>query len=88
MRAHIVVPAELVEEVDALAGHRRRSAFIEDAIREKLQRERQRASTEAAAGSLRGLRPEWSGEDSTAWVRRSRALDSERLERLLKRFSP
>jgi metal-responsive CopG/Arc/MetJ family transcriptional regulator len=87
MRAHVVLDDELVDEVDALAGRRRRSAFIEDAVREKLQRERQRAAIEAAAGSLSNYRAEWSGQDSTAWVKRSRALDNERLERLLKRFA-
>jgi hypothetical protein len=87
MRAHVVLADELVDEVDSLAGRRRRSAFIEDAIREKLQRERQRVAIKTAAGSLSNFRPEWTGQDSSAWVRRSRALDNERLERLLKLFS-
>jgi metal-responsive CopG/Arc/MetJ family transcriptional regulator len=87
MRAHVILDDELVDEVDALAGRRRRSAFIEDAVREKLQRERQRASTDAAAGSLSSFTPEWSEQESTAWVERSRDLDNKRLEQFLKRLS-
>jgi len=37
MRAHVVLPEELVREVDRLTGPRKRSQFIEDAVRMKLQ---------------------------------------------------
>ena len=40
VKAHLVFPQEILDEVDELAGKRRRSFFIVEATREKLQRER------------------------------------------------
>lgn len=39
-KAHLVIPHDLLEEVDQVAGKRRRSSFIAEATREKLERER------------------------------------------------
>ncbi len=39
-KAHLVLPREILEEVDQIAGKRKRSLFIAEATREKLQRER------------------------------------------------
>ncbi len=39
-KAHLVIPREILEEVDKVAGKRKRSLFITDATREKLERER------------------------------------------------
>jgi metal-responsive CopG/Arc/MetJ family transcriptional regulator len=38
--AHIILPTEILEEVDRIAGKRKRSLFIAEATREKLERER------------------------------------------------
>ena len=40
MKAHLVLPSEILEEVDKIAGKRRRSLFIAEATQEKLERER------------------------------------------------
>ena len=39
MRTHMVLPDELVESIDSLVGKRKRSRFVQEAIREKLRRE-------------------------------------------------
>jgi metal-responsive CopG/Arc/MetJ family transcriptional regulator len=39
-KAHLVIPRDILEEVDQIAGKRKRSLFIAEATREKLQRER------------------------------------------------
>lgn len=39
-KAHLVLPREILEEVDQIAGKRKRSIFIATATREKLERER------------------------------------------------
>jgi len=39
-KAHIILPGEILEEVDRIAGKRKRSFFIAEATREKLERER------------------------------------------------
>jgi hypothetical protein len=39
-KAHLVIPQEILDEVDQVAGKRRRSLFIAQAAKEKLDRER------------------------------------------------
>ena len=39
-KAHLVIPRDILEQVDQIAGKRKRSLFIAEATREKLQRER------------------------------------------------
>ena len=39
-KAHLVIPYNILEEVDQIAGKRKRSSFIAEATREKLERER------------------------------------------------
>lgn len=90
MRAHISLPDDLIEEVDKLAGPRKRSQFIEDAVRAKVLNERQRRAAERyiASGGLKEIPPEWSTPAKTSeWVRKSREMDNERLEEILKRFA-
>ena len=84
VRTHIVIPRELVESVDQVAGRRSRSRFIADAVAEKLARVRRQTVLRDAAGALadRDI-PGWESTGAaTEWVRRSRALDDERLARL------
>lgn len=76
-RAHVVLPEELIEEIDRLAGKRKRSQFIEAAVREKLTRERQSAALRESAGVLDpNDYPDWSTpEKVSTWVRKSRQQD-------------
>jgi predicted transcriptional regulator len=80
VRAHVVLPEDLLERVDRAAGKRRRSRFVEEAVREKLDREAQAAALEAGAGVLdRGEYPEWSSPERTSsWVAGRRELDARR----------
>lgn len=84
MRAHLVLPDDLVEEVDALVGKRRRSAFFAEAARERLRRERLRQAMRETAGSIKAEdHPEWStSRKVAAWVRKQRRQSSRRLKRL------
>jgi predicted transcriptional regulator len=88
VRTHVVLPEELVEEIDRLAGPRKRSQFIEEAVRARVEREKLGEALKASAGILKPEdHPEWrTPEDVSAWVRRSRELDNERLEQILKRW--
>ena len=52
MRTHVVLPEELVEDVDKLVGKRRRSRFVEEAIRDKLRRDALLSALEETAGVL------------------------------------
>lgn len=86
-RVHVVIPKEIVEEVDRLVGQRKRSAFVVEALIEKLQRERLgRALAETAGFLAKEDHPEWATPELTsAWVRKLRAVDSESTDRKLSR---
>lgn len=71
---NLSLPADLVAQVDEIAGRRNRSAFVEEAIRRQLKRERLRIALEQARGA-------WSVEDHpefatseqvVEWVREQR----------------
>jgi Arc/MetJ-type ribon-helix-helix transcriptional regulator len=86
VRTHVVLPENLIREVDRRVGARRRSRFIEEAIRERLAREALSSALRESAGVLEGKNyPDWdSPEDVSGWVRGSRREDDARLKRRLK----
>lgn len=71
IRTHIVFPKDLVEAVDRLVGPRNRSAFLVQAVEEKIGRERLKGALATTAGFLaEGTHPEWeTPEQVSAWVR-------------------
>lgn len=78
-RAHIVLPQELIEEIDSLVGPRGRSAFLVETARAELRRRR-------LLSFLRDDQPAWSVNDhpelaagTSAWVRRVRAESERRI---------
>jgi hypothetical protein len=80
IRTHVVLPRSLVEAVDRLVGRRKRSAFLAEAVEEKLARDRLGHALEATAGFLdRDSHPEWATpEDVSVWVRELRSIDRDR----------
>ncbi len=82
VRTHVVMPDDLVEEVDRLVGRRRRSQFVTEAVRAKLQRERLLIAVEEVAGSLADVSiPGWETSESAAeWVRSLRRDSDRRTE--------
>lgn len=88
MRAHVILPEQLVEEIDRLAGKRGRSAFIEEAVRSRLAILRQQHAMRKGAGILKDYDyPDWATPEKTSeWVRKSRELDNQRLEEMLARW--
>ncbi len=51
IRAHILLPEELVGQIDRLVGRRGRSRFLVLAATNELRRQRQLAALQKAAGS-------------------------------------
>jgi hypothetical protein len=86
-RTHVVLPDDLVEEVDRIAGRRKRSEFIEAAIREKLARAALAVALAEAAGVLDPADyPDWQTPEAvSAWVRAGRREDDAQLARRLGR---
>jgi hypothetical protein len=78
-RAHIVLPQELIEEIDSVVGPRGRSAFLVETARAELRRRRLLAF-------LRDAQPAWKESDhpelsagSGAWVKRIRSESEKRI---------
>jgi len=76
---NITLPADLVVEIDQVAGRRNRSRFIEEAARARLKREQLRTAVERSAGA-------WGADDYPGfatsemvleWVRRVRAEETD-----------
>ncbi len=74
-RAHIVLPDDLLAEVDSLVGPRGRSAFLTEVIRKEMRRRR-------LLQILSNPEPIWKGADHPeladgpeAWVRKLRDQD-------------
>lgn len=85
VRAHIVIPEEVVRAVDELVGERGRSKFFKEAVEEKLKKAVRTRLIEEMEGSLEGVdTPGWETPESTdRWVRASRDADPARLKSLL-----
>lgn len=78
MRMHIELDAAIVGEIDAIAGPRRRSAFVREVILEAVDRHRRTARLRDAAGMFRDSEHEWD-DDPAAWVSRQRSGDPRRV---------
>lgn len=79
-RIHIVVPRDLVAEVDRLVGPRHRSEFVAEALEEKLRRSWLVHAAREVAGSLADVDiPGWeTSEAASAWVQSLRVADVHR----------
>jgi hypothetical protein len=80
-RAHIVLPEDLIEEIDQLVGPRGRSAFLVETARAELRRRR-------LLTFLRDEQPAWREKDhpelaagAPAWVKSLRSESEKRLPR-------
>lgn len=78
MRLHIELDDDLVGELDEIAGSRRRSAFIRDAIRRALDDARRMRHLQRARGSIAAEGHDWDG-DPAAWVSAQRRSDRDRV---------
>jgi hypothetical protein len=88
-RAHIVIPPDLVQEIDALVGPRGRSAFLVETARAEVRRRRLLAFLEGKEPVMRDEdHPELAAMGTQAWVKTMRSGDEERLRRLHARDEP
>jgi metal-responsive CopG/Arc/MetJ family transcriptional regulator len=80
MRVHISLDEELVRELDEIAGERGRSAYVKEAVQQRLERDRRWRKIEAALGSIADTGHEWD-EDPARWVHEQRRLGERPLPR-------
>jgi metal-responsive CopG/Arc/MetJ family transcriptional regulator len=83
-KAHLVIPQEILEEVDQLAGKKRRSLFIAQAALEKLEKERfLKALEETQGGWSDKNHPELrSKRDVEKYVKEKRRSYRKRVKRI------
>ena len=75
VRTNLLLPKDLVEQVDHFAGERGRSRYVAEALRVQLRRDRLREAVEQTAGAWKD-NPLWkTSEDVVEWVRALRAED-------------
>ena len=77
-RAHIVIPSDLLREIDAIVGPRGRTAFLLETARGEVRRRK-------LLGFLKGKEIAWKekdhrDEESAAWVRKLRSESEGRIE--------
>jgi metal-responsive CopG/Arc/MetJ family transcriptional regulator len=79
VRTHVLLPKDVVEEIDRSVGERRRSGFLAEAAREKLERQRRVQTLERFAGWLKDVDiPGWETPEAAAeWVHRQRRIGEE-----------
>jgi predicted transcriptional regulator len=76
VRTNLLLPRELVEELDREAGPRGRSRYVADAITERLRRDRLRRAVAETAGAWRD-HPRFPTSDAVIeWVRDRRAEET------------
>jgi hypothetical protein len=75
VRTNLLLPKELVDEVDHIAGPRGRSRYVAEALRARLRRDRLRGVVNRTTGVLRPENyPDWStSEQVVEWVRARRS---------------
>lgn len=78
MRMHIVVEDDIIAELDAQVGPRKRSAFIVQALRAALEDRHRWDEIESALGSIPDQGHEWDA-DPAEWVRSQRQADIRRV---------
>jgi hypothetical protein len=74
------MPAELLRQVDELAGPRGRSRFIAEALKDgvrRAKRERLREALDATAGASVGTPSHMTPDEAYRWVRSMREEDND-----------
>lgn len=76
---NLTLPRDLVADIDAIAGRRNRSRFVEEAVRARLKREHLRVAIEQTAGSVSAEdHPEWATPQMVVeWVRAQRIMETD-----------
>ena len=84
-RTHIVIPGELVTQIDTLVGKRGRSAFLVSVAEKELIRLRQIRALEAASGSWKDKDHPELKQGTAVWVSKVRREYEHRFEKAIAR---
>jgi metal-responsive CopG/Arc/MetJ family transcriptional regulator len=84
-RAHVVLPVDLLADIDKIAGRHGRSAFLAEVAQKEIKLRRQREALVEAAGAWKVKDHPELAKGAEAWVRKLRSLDQKRFEDLERR---
>jgi len=88
-RAHVILPVDVVADIDKLVGKRGRSAFLTEIAQREIKLRQQRAALQQAAGAWKDEDHPELADGAYGWVRKMRSLDAvrenERLNELERR---
>ena len=77
-RAHVILPVDVVSDIDKLVGKRGRSAFLTALAQREIKLRRQREVLRETAGAWKAENHPELAQGADAWVRQIRALDTHR----------
>lgn len=77
VRTNLMLPADLVEAIDAIAGPRGRSRYVADVLTRQVRRDRWYAAALATAGAWKDHPLFPTDESVVEWVRAGRAEGSD-----------
>jgi hypothetical protein len=86
LRVHVILPVDVVADIDKLVGKRRRSAFLTELVRREIKLRRQRDVLRETAGAWKAEDHPELAQGAAAWVRQIRALDTQRLDDLERQY--
>jgi hypothetical protein len=78
----VILPVEVVADIDKLVGKRGRSAFITEVARDEILRRKQRNALRKSAGAWKDKDHPELKQGSAAWVNRIRAESEERFRQI------
>ncbi|MEX0709616.1 MAG: hypothetical protein WD116_00250 [Chloroflexota bacterium] len=76
-RTNLTLPADLMQEVDELAGPRGRSRYVAEAVAQRVKRDRLGKAIRETAGILVGTPHQMTRDEVTAWVDFLRSEETE-----------
>jgi metal-responsive CopG/Arc/MetJ family transcriptional regulator len=79
-RTNLTLPAELMAEVDELAGPRGRSRYVAEAVAQRVKRDKLGKAIRDTAGIMVGTPHQMNRDEVTAWIDFLRSEDSDREE--------
>ena len=82
LRAHVILPVDLVADIDRLVGKRGRSAFLTEIARDEIQRRGQRSALRAAKGAWKDRDHPELKDGPAVWVTQLRAESEKRFQRI------
>jgi metal-responsive CopG/Arc/MetJ family transcriptional regulator len=76
-RTNLTLPADLMREVDALAGPRGRSRYVAEAVAQRVRRDRLGEAIRATKGVMSGTSSQMTRDEVSDWVERLRSEETD-----------